>query len=95
MNAAQQLRKALGIEGADFNTAAYRQRNASATKSGPGRRHVQGLKRGKADRSPSGEFAGTHTNPQANARRAVKEAIGARQYRKQRKALAAHARATA
>lgn len=40
MNAAQQIRQALGIEVG--NTAALRQRNASATKSGPGRRHAQG-----------------------------------------------------
>lgn len=33
-----------------------------------------------------------HHNPAANARRKVKAAIGARQYRKQRKALAREAR---
>ena len=94
MNAAQQIRQALGIEEAGTYTT-HIQRNASATKSGPGRRHVEGLKRGKDDHPPAGHFAGTHTNPKANARRAVKDEIGARQYRKQRKALAAQARATA
>lgn len=90
MNAAQQIRQALGIEAG--NTAAFRQRNASATKSGPGRRHVDGEKRAKRERGPTGHFAGQHTNPRANARRAVKADIGARQYRKQRKALSLAAR---
>lgn len=40
MNAAQQIRQALGIEAS--NVTAFRQRNVSATKSGPGRRHAQG-----------------------------------------------------
>ena len=37
-------------------------------------------------------FLGQHTNERANDRRAVKVLIGARQYRKQRKALAKAAR---
>jgi hypothetical protein len=91
MNAAQQIRQALGIEAGTYTT--HTQRNASSTKSGPGRRHVDAHKRGKAEKGGQpGDFAGTHTNPQANARRAVKESIGARQYRKQRKALALAAR---
>jgi hypothetical protein len=40
MNVAQQIRQAFGIEAG--NTAALRQRNASATKGGSGRRHAQG-----------------------------------------------------
>lgn len=40
MNAAQQIRKALGIEAGTYTT--HSQRNASATKSGPGRRHADG-----------------------------------------------------
>lgn len=40
MNVAQQIRQALGIEAG--NTVSHRQRNPSATKSGPGRRHAQG-----------------------------------------------------
>ncbi len=41
---------------------------------------------------PRGYWHGQHTNEAGNARRSVKAAIGARQYRKQRKALAAAAR---
>lgn len=41
---------------------------------------------------PRGYWHGQHTNEKANTRRAVKATIGARQYRKQRKALAAAAR---
>ena len=37
-------------------------------------------------------FAGQHTNERANDRRHVKALLGARQYRKQRKALAKAAR---
>lgn len=66
----------------------------SATKSGPGRYHSDGHKRATV-KAPKGAPAGfvQHTNPKANARRSVKSEIGARQYRKQVKALAALARA--
>lgn len=67
-------------------------RNAHPTKKGPGRKHGHKVKHGTAQKPPVGEFAGQHTNPRANARRAVKADIGARQYRKQRKALSLAAR---
>lgn len=67
-------------------------RNQHPTKKGPGRRHKQGQDHGAAARPTGGHFLGQHTNPAANARRAVKATIGARQYRKQRKALALAAR---
>lgn len=62
--------------------------NGSSTKRGPGRIHCDGIKKTPKPK-PSGHWVGPHTNPAANARRAVKAEIGARQYRKQRKALAA------
>lgn len=68
-------------------------RNQHPTKKGPGRRHKSGQKHGAAPvPQVGGEWLGQHTNAAANARRAVKAEIGARQYRKQRKALAAAAR---
>jgi len=67
-------------------------RNAQPTKKGPGLKHGHKVKHGKAPQLPVGRFAGQHTNPHANARQAVKADIGARQYRKQRKALSFAAR---
>jgi hypothetical protein len=74
-------------------TIAVINKSVSATKSGPGRVHGQGLKKSKP---PKAKGAGLgflqHTNERANARRSVKADIGARQYSKQRKALAHAAR---
>lgn len=67
--------------------------NGSSTKKGPGRLHCNGVKKAPNPNAAAGSWLGLHTNEAANARRAVKAAIGARQYRKQRKALAAAARA--
>ena len=62
-------------------------REAHPTKKGPGRRHAE-VKHGAAPVPPKGgAWFGQHTNPAANVRRAVKAEIGARQYRKQRKAF--------
>lgn len=69
--------------------------NGSSTKKGPGRLHCNGVKKAPKPKPAAGSWAGPHTNPAANARRAVKTEIGARQYRKQRKALAAAAREAA
>lgn len=64
-------------------------REPHSTKKGPGRRHKSGHKHGRAPApQKGGAWLGQHTNPAGNARRAVKAEIGARQYRKQRKALA-------
>ena len=52
-------------------------RNGSTTKKGPGRRHANGCKRARPALTPLGEWTGQHTNPAANARRAVKAQIGA------------------
>lgn len=67
-------------------------KNPHPTKRGPGRKHGQRVKHGTKPTPPTGNWLGQHTNPKANARRALKCEIGARQYRKQRKALAAAAR---
>lgn len=66
--------------------------NGSSTKKGPGRLHGNGIKKVPKPKAAAGSWLGQHTNEAANARRAVKAQIGARQYRKQRKALAAAAR---
>lgn len=67
-------------------------REAHPTKRGPGRRHAE-VEHGAAPKAnKGGAWLGQRVNEVANARRAVKAAIGARQYRKQRKALAAAAR---
>jgi hypothetical protein len=68
-------------------------RRPSATKAGPGRHHKQGHQKDspRPDKGAPRGFV-QHTNERANARRAVKAEVGARQYRKQRKALAAAAR---
>ena len=63
----------------------------SATKRGPGRVHAKGLKKSKRV-AQKGAGLVQHTNERANARRAVKAEVGARQYRKARKALAQAAR---
>lgn len=68
------------------------ERNQHPTKRGPGRRHGQNVKHPTQPQPAPGRFSGQHTNPKANARRAVKAEIGARQYRKQRKAVALLAR---
>lgn len=63
------------------------------TKSGPGRKHGERVKHGAATKPPrAGIGFVQHKNPRKNARRALKAEIGARQYRKQRKALAIAAR---
>ena len=69
------------------------QRAAHPTKAGPGRRHAA-VPHGAAPKPDKGAPAGfvQHTSPKGNARRAVKADIGARQYRKQRKALSLAAR---
>lgn len=61
----------------------------SATKSGPGRVHTPGHKRGKPPSLRSGASLGfaQHTNDRKNLRRRAKAEMGARQYRKQVKAL--------
>lgn len=71
-------------------------KSLSATKRGPGRVHAKGLKKAKPLRQTGAgiDFV-QHTNERANARRSVKADIGARQYRKQRKALSAAARVAA
>ena len=66
--------------------------NGSSTKTGPGRLHCDGIKKAANSKSPGGSWLGQRTNDAANARRAVKEEIGERQYRKQCKAMAALAR---
>jgi hypothetical protein len=70
-------------------------RNRSATKKGPGRRHANGRDRARRAAVPKGHWSGPHTNPAANAARAAKAEIGARQYRKQRKVLARAAKESA
>lgn len=69
-------------------------RNAHPTKRGPGRFHKSGQAHGAVQTPPKGAPEGhvQRINPSRAARSAVKSAIGARQYRKQRKALAAAAR---
>jgi hypothetical protein len=62
-------------------------RNKHSTKAGPGRRHAQGHKRVSTVAPKGGAWLGQHTNEKKNAQRAVKREIGARQYRKQVKAL--------
>lgn len=69
--------------------------NGSSTKRGPGRIHVEGVKRARKPKGSTGPFAGQHTNPAKNAQRDAKAVMGARQYRKQRKALAMAAREAA
>ena len=66
--------------------------NGSCTKTGPGRIPVQGVKKAKTPKRSTGAWLGQHTNNAANARRKAKAEIGARHYRKQRKALAQAAR---
>jgi hypothetical protein len=66
--------------------------NGTSTKSGPGRLSCDGIKKTRKPKSAPGDWIGQHTNPSSNARRKVKAKIGARQYLKQRKALAAAAR---
>lgn len=63
--------------------------NGTSTKKGPGRIHVQGVKKAPKPKPVGGAWLGQHANVSANARRAVKAEIGARQYRKQRKAAKA------
>jgi hypothetical protein len=71
-------------------------REPHPTKKGPGRRHKSGQKHGAAPVTPKGgKFLGQRVNAATNARRSVKAEIGARQYRKQRKALASSAREVA
>lgn len=67
--------------------------NGSGTKKGPGRLHCNGAKKAPKPKAAAGSWLGQHTNEKANIRRAVKAQIGARQYRKARKAAAAAARA--
>jgi hypothetical protein len=68
----------------------------SATKSGPGRVYLRGHKKASPVKAKgAGKGFVQHTNERANARRSVKAGIGARQYRKQRKALAIAAREAA
>lgn len=69
-------------------------RNAHPTKRGPGRFHKSGQAHGAVPAPSKGAPVGhvQRVNPARAARSAVKAAIGARQYRKQRKALAASAR---
>ena len=58
-------------------------RNAHATKSGPGRRHVQGEKHGSAPKPMTGAFAGQRTNPERAKRRAfIKACGGIRQFKR-------------
>ena len=85
LNAAQQLRAAIGIEAVQFDSAP---RSASTTKSGPGRRHVSGHQKAAPSKAPTGAGPGfvQHINPAANARRAAKADSSARQYRKDVKA---------
>lgn len=61
--------------------------NGTSTKRGPGRIHCDGIKKAPTPKAPAGDWLGPHTNEAANARRAVKAKIGARQYRKAVKAL--------
>jgi hypothetical protein len=71
-------------------------KNAHPTKRGPGRKHDGHKKRGAAPKPPrAGVGFVQHKNPRKNARRTLKAEIGARQYRKQRKALALAAREAA
>ena len=71
-------------------------REPHPTKRGPGRRHKSGQEHGAAPvpAVPVGGplWLGHRVNAAANARRSVKAEIGARQYRKRRKALARAAR---
>lgn len=85
LNAAQQLRQALGVEVIE---AGQFPRNASATKRGPGRRHKDGTKRDTPIQNKTGAFAGQHTVDSARRlRRVTIEKIGRRQYLKRIKAL--------
>jgi hypothetical protein len=68
----------------------------SATKSGPGRVYLRGHKKASPVKAKgAGKGFEQRTNDAANTRRKVKAEIGARQYRKQRKALAIAARVAA
>lgn len=59
------------------------ERNASSTKSGPGRRHANGTKHGKPPVQPKGGlWTGQRTNPErAERRRLIREAGGIRQFK--------------
>lgn len=76
-------------------------KNPSATKRGPGRYHEQGHKKASPVRRPSApigsgpQFLGQATNEQRQQRNAAKAAIGARQLRKQLKAMRRNARGAA
>lgn len=65
LNAAQQLRQAFGIE--STTVAGTKQREASHTKSGPGRRHVDGSGK-RSDKSIKQLAAGSFGRGLRNAR---------------------------
>lgn len=68
----------------------YGQRKAHPTKKGSGRRHKDGAKHGAAAKPPKGAWAGPHTNPEKNARRAaIKAAGGIRQFKRHRASVRA------
>jgi hypothetical protein len=64
-------------------------RNAHSTKAGPGRRHKDGTPHGRKPVDAKGAPRGfaLHTNPLRNKERAIVAVIGARQFKKDRKAF--------
>ncbi len=71
-------------------------KRARATKRGPGRYHMDGI---KTHREPKGhgigaEWLGVYNNTERNSERALKRALGARQFKRQQRAERAATKAT-
>ena len=78
LNVAQQMLVAMGLE--DLRLSGHHaERNESATKAGPGRKHKQGLKQGRA-KPAKGDWLGQHkASTEKRERRIVVANIGRRQ----------------
>lgn len=83
-NAAQRLRQALGIESVEIGSFP---RNASATKRGPGRRHVDGVEKNAPIKPPKAGFGFVQhiANAVRRSRRNAIAQIGIRQFKRQQR----------
>jgi hypothetical protein len=92
-NTAQQILSALGIPVGGTQKQAHGNKNASATKAGPGRFHAEMKEaRQPKQRGADAEFV-LHTNAHKNERRAVIARYGRRQFLKLQKQFRAEHKA--